>query len=152
MLDMKTKAICACYFLFIIVAILSQLEISWHKFTSIQMNLEIVPEYFSIREIVVRIPTGNQLKRNVHCSQWRQFSEVLQTQISRTFICRSRQMFTFNIIESILIKFSIRFYHQNLIWIFSDTGGPRRRWKDNIKMDLQEVGCEGYGLDRASSG
>jgi hypothetical protein len=20
---------------------------------------------------------------------------------------------------------------------------PRRRWKDNIKMDLQEVGCEG---------
>ena len=20
-------------------------------------------------------------------------------------------------------------------------GGPRRRWKDNIKMDLQEVGC-----------
>jgi hypothetical protein len=22
-------------------------------------------------------------------------------------------------------------------------GGPRRRWKDNIKMDLQEVGCGG---------
>jgi len=21
--------------------------------------------------------------------------------------------------------------------------GPRRRWKDNIKMDLQEVGCGG---------
>ena len=21
-------------------------------------------------------------------------------------------------------------------------GGPRRRWKDNIKMDLQEVECE----------
>ena len=21
--------------------------------------------------------------------------------------------------------------------------GPRRRWDDNIKMDLQEVGCEG---------
>ena len=20
-------------------------------------------------------------------------------------------------------------------------GGPRRRWEDNIKMDLQEVGC-----------
>jgi len=31
-------------------------------------------------------------------------------------------------------------------------GRPRRRWEDNIKMDLQEVGCEGYGLDRASSG
>ena len=24
-------------------------------------------------------------------------------------------------------------------------GRPRRRWEDNIKMDLQEVGC-GYGL------
>ena len=22
-------------------------------------------------------------------------------------------------------------------------GRPRRRWEDNIKMDLQEVGCEG---------
>ena len=22
-------------------------------------------------------------------------------------------------------------------------GRPRRRWKDNIKMDLQEVGCRG---------
>ena len=28
-------------------------------------------------------------------------------------------------------------------------GRPKRRWEDNIKMDLQEVGC---GLDRASSG
>ena len=26
---------------------------------------------------------------------------------------------------------------------------PRRRWEDNIKMDLQKVGCGGYGLDRA---
>jgi len=25
----------------------------------------------------------------------------------------------------------------------------RRRWEDNIKMDLQEVGCGGYGLERA---
>jgi hypothetical protein len=25
---------------------------------------------------------------------------------------------------------------------------PRHRWEDNIKMDLQEVGCEvGHGLD-----
>ena len=31
-------------------------------------------------------------------------------------------------------------------------GRPRRRWEDNIKMDLKEVGCEGYGLDRAGSG
>jgi len=30
-------------------------------------------------------------------------------------------------------------------------GRPRRRWEDNIKMDLQEVGC-GYRLDRAGSG
>jgi len=22
-------------------------------------------------------------------------------------------------------------------------GGPRRRWEDNIKMDVQEVGCGG---------
>jgi len=22
-------------------------------------------------------------------------------------------------------------------------GKPRRRWEDNIKMDLQEMGCEG---------
>ena len=22
-------------------------------------------------------------------------------------------------------------------------GRPRRRWEDNIKMDIQEVGCEG---------
>jgi len=28
-------------------------------------------------------------------------------------------------------------------------GRPRRRWENNIKMDLQEVGC---GLDRAGSG
>ena len=25
-------------------------------------------------------------------------------------------------------------------------GGPRRRWEDNIKMDLQEVGCGGVDL------
>ena len=31
-------------------------------------------------------------------------------------------------------------------------GRPRRRWEDNIKMDLHEVGCGGYGLDRADSG
>ena len=30
-------------------------------------------------------------------------------------------------------------------------GRPRRRWEDNIKMHLQEVGC-GYGLDQAGSG
>jgi hypothetical protein len=30
-------------------------------------------------------------------------------------------------------------------------GRPRLRWKDNIKMDLQEV-VVGYGMDRAGSG
>jgi hypothetical protein len=27
-----------------------------------------------------------------------------------------------------------------LLWLL---GRPRRRWEDNIKMDLQELGCEG---------
>jgi len=31
-------------------------------------------------------------------------------------------------------------------------GRPRHRWNDNIKMDLQEVGCRGYGLDSAGLG
>jgi hypothetical protein len=31
-------------------------------------------------------------------------------------------------------------------------GRPRLRWEDNIMIDLQEVGCGGYGLDRAGSG
>ena len=31
-------------------------------------------------------------------------------------------------------------------------GKPRNRWEDNIKMDLQKVGCGGYGLNRAGSG
>jgi len=31
-------------------------------------------------------------------------------------------------------------------------GRPRCRWKDNIKMYLQELGCGGYGLDRTGSG
>jgi len=31
-------------------------------------------------------------------------------------------------------------------------GRPSPRWEDSIKMDLQEVGCGGCGLDRAGSG
>ena len=31
-------------------------------------------------------------------------------------------------------------------------GRPRRRWVDNIRTDLQEVGCELYGLDWPGSG
>ena len=31
-------------------------------------------------------------------------------------------------------------------------GRPRLTWEDNIKMDLREVGCWGYGPDRAGSG
>jgi hypothetical protein len=30
-------------------------------------------------------------------------------------------------------------------------GRRRRRWEDNIKMDLQDVGCWVVGLDRAGS-
>ena len=30
-------------------------------------------------------------------------------------------------------------------------GRPRRRWEDNMKMDLQKVRCGGYGPDRAGS-
>jgi hypothetical protein len=30
-------------------------------------------------------------------------------------------------------------------------GIPKRRWENNIKMDLQEGVCVGYGLDRAGS-
>jgi hypothetical protein len=30
-------------------------------------------------------------------------------------------------------------------------GKLRRRWEDNIRMDLQEVGCGGNGLDLSGS-
>jgi len=39
-----------------------------------------------------------------------------------------------------------------LFQITRPLGRPRRRWEDNIKMDPQEGGCEGYGLDQAGSG
>ena len=31
-------------------------------------------------------------------------------------------------------------------------GRTRRRWEDNIKMDPQEVGCGGHGLDQVGAG
>jgi hypothetical protein len=31
-------------------------------------------------------------------------------------------------------------------------GRPRRRWVDNIKMDLGEIGWGWYGVDRPGSG
>jgi len=31
-------------------------------------------------------------------------------------------------------------------------GRPRRRWQENMKMDLQEVGCGGCGLNTEGSG
>ena len=31
-------------------------------------------------------------------------------------------------------------------------GRTRCRWENNIKMDIHEVGCMGYGMDRAGSG
>ena len=39
-----------------------------------------------------------------------------------------------------------RSVHKVLVWKPEGKrplGRPRRRWEDNIKMDLQEVGCEG---------
>jgi len=35
---------------------------------------------------------------------------------------------------------------------YKPLGRPRLRWEYSIKMDLQGVGCGGYGLDRAASG
>ena len=34
----------------------------------------------------------------------------------------------------------------------SPLGRPRRRWEDNIKVDLREVGCGEHRLDRSGSG
>ena len=31
-------------------------------------------------------------------------------------------------------------------------GKPRRRWEDNIEIDLNEVGWRWYGMDRCGSG
>ena len=31
-------------------------------------------------------------------------------------------------------------------------GRPRHRWEDNIKMDLQEVGCEGMAWIKLAQG
>jgi len=31
-------------------------------------------------------------------------------------------------------------------------GRHRRRWEEYIKMDIQEVGCGGHGLDQAGPG
>ena len=28
------------------------------------------------------------------------------------------------------------------------SGRPKQRWEDNIKLDIQEVGCGGHGLAR----
>jgi hypothetical protein len=39
-----------------------------------------------------------------------------------------------------------------IIIIIITPGKPRRRWEDNIKMDLQEVGGGFWGLDGVGSG
>jgi hypothetical protein len=31
-------------------------------------------------------------------------------------------------------------------------GRPKRRWEDNINMNLQEVGCGGHGMDGTGLG
>jgi hypothetical protein len=40
-------------------------------------------------------------------------------------------------------RFVYRFWWENLWERNHWGGGPRRRWEDNIRMDLQEVGCGG---------
>jgi hypothetical protein len=53
------------------------------------------------------------------------------------------------------LQLSIMVYHRVLVRKLEGRrplGKPRRRWEDNINMDLQEAGCGGYGLDRAGSG
>jgi hypothetical protein len=41
------------------------------------------------------------------------------------------------------------FYHLTLFWLLLvvsiPLGRPRRRWVDNIKMDLREIGWDGVG-------
>jgi hypothetical protein len=34
----------------------------------------------------------------------------------------------------------------------TDQLGDRRRWKDNIKVDLKEIGCEGVDSDSSGLG
>lgn len=62
--SVETTPICACHLLFVIVAILSWLKISWHKYTSVNRNLESIPKYVPSREIVVRSFMGEQLWRS----------------------------------------------------------------------------------------
>ena len=40
-----------------------------------------------------------------------------------------------------MIYHNISTYHKEIVP--RQLGRPRRRWEDNIKMDLQEVGCGG---------
>jgi len=42
------------------------------------------------------------------------------------------------------------FLHFIILVIFGKLGRPKRRWKDNIRMDFREVGWEGVdGMDPA---
>ena len=148
MLHMKTKHICACYFLFIIVAVRTQLEISWHKFTSIQADLEIVPKYLSIREIVVRISMGNQVNRVVHCSTVTSVfrrrcvdANVKNLHLQQKHYLPLKLLKVFRL--NLQLVFIIKIWFESLVIL----GRRRLRWEDNIKMDLQEVGSLGYGLD-----
>jgi hypothetical protein len=40
-------------------------------------------------------------------------------------------------------RIRLTFCTSNYFWGKETTGEIRRRWEDNIKMDPQEVGCEG---------
>jgi hypothetical protein len=41
------------------------------------------------------------------------------------------------------IKKNFMFNNLFISHMFTSLGRPRRKWKDNIKKDLQEVGCRG---------
>lgn len=111
----------ACYLLLIIVAILSELEIPWHKFTSLQTNLEIVPKHLPRLEIVVRIVMGKLLNRTVYHSEWRQLSDnVLWTQKSRTFTGRSRKNLPLKLLYVFLLDLQIGFTIFDLILMFNN--------------------------------
>ena len=40
--------------------------------------------------------------------------------------------------QLLVIQFTIKMFHVGVLQVL--LGRPRRRWEDNIKMDLQEVG------------
>ena len=87
------------------------------------------------------------LKRYEVTEEWRKiYNEELNGQYSSPNI--------FRVIKSRRIRWAVhvaRMRERRDVYRFlvgkpegkSPLGRPRRRWKDNIEVDLQEVGCEG---------